>query len=147
MEEIKCELPDYNPPEEEIVEILNNSKTIAVVGISKKEDRDSYRVAKYLKEQGYKIIPVNPKYDEVLGERCYPDLKSVKEKIDVVDIFRKPDAIPQIVDEAIEVGAKVIWMQLGLAHNASAKKAREAGLKVVMNKCMKIEHEKLKNQR
>jgi len=138
-----CELPDYNPPDEEVVELLKSAKTIAVVGISHKEDRDSYKVAKYLKEHGYKIIPVNPKYKEVLGEPCYPDLKSIPEKIDVVDIFRKVDAIPGIVDEAISVGAGAVWMQLGLAHNESAEKARQAGLKVVMNKCMKIEHQRL----
>jgi predicted CoA-binding protein len=138
-----CELPDYNPPDEEVVELLKSAKTIAVVGISHKEDRDSYKVAKYLKEHGYKIIPVNPKYKEVLGEPCYPDLKSVPEKIDVVDIFRNIDAIPGIVDEAIAVGAGAVWMQLGLAHNESAEKARQAGLKVVMNKCMKIEHQRL----
>jgi predicted CoA-binding protein len=138
-----CELPDYNPPDEEVVELLKSAKTVAVVGISHKEDRDSYKVAKYLKEHGYKIIPVNPKYKEVLGEPCYPDLKSVPEKIDVVDIFRKVDAIPGIVDEAIAVGAGAVWMQLGLAHNESAEKARQAGLKVVMNKCMKIEHQRL----
>jgi predicted CoA-binding protein len=138
-----CELPDYNPPDEEVVELLKSAKTVAVVGISHKEDRDSYKVAKYLKEHGYKIIPVNPKYKEVLGEPCYPDLKSVPEKIDVVDIFRNIDAIPGIVDEAINVGAGAVWMQLGLAHNESAEKARQAGLKVVMNKCMKMEHQRL----
>jgi len=138
-----CELPDYNPPDEEVVELLKSAKTVAVVGIAHKEDRDSYKVAKYLKEHGYKIIPVNPKYKEVLGEPCYPDLKSVPEKIDVVDIFRNIDAIPGIVDEAINVGAGAVWMQLGLAHNESAEKARQAGLKVVMNKCMKIEHQRL----
>ncbi len=147
MEEMRCELPDYNPPDEEIVDILKSSKTIAIVGISQKQERDSYMVAKYLKEHGYKIIPVNPRYEEVLGEKCYPDLKSVPEKIDVVDIFRKPEAIPPIVDEAIEVGAKAVWMQLGLAHNASAKKARDVGVKVVMNKCIKVEHQKLVSQR
>jgi len=138
-----CEVPEYNLPDEEVVELLKSAKTVAVVGISHKEDRDSYKVAKYLKEHGYKIIPVNPKYKEVLGEPCYPDLKSVPEKIDVVDIFRNIDAIPGIVDEAIAVGAGAVWMQLGLAHNESAEKARQAGLKVVMNKCMKIEHHRL----
>ncbi|MEJ5301561.1 MAG: CoA-binding protein [Thermodesulforhabdaceae bacterium] len=138
-----CEIPDYNPPDEEVAELLKSAKTVAVVGISHNEDRDSHKVAKYLKEHGYKIIPVNPKYKEVLGEPCYPDLKSVPEKIDVVDIFRNIEAIPGIVDEAISVGAGAVWMQLGLAHNESAEKARQAGLKVVMNKCMKIEHSRL----
>jgi len=142
-----CELPDYNPPDEEIVNILKNVKTIAIVGISEKPDRDSHQVARYLKDHGYKIIPVNPKYEQVLGEKCYPDLKSIPEPVDVVDIFRKPEAIPPIVDDAISIGAKVVWMQLGLAHNESAEKARKAGLEVVMSKCIKIEHGKfLRNQ-
>lgn len=138
-----CEVPDFITPDEEVVEILKSAKTVAVVGISHKEDRDSHKVAKYLKEHGYKIIPVNPKYSEVLGEPCYPDLKSVPEKIDVVDIFRKVEEIPGVVDEAIQVGAGAVWMQLGLVHNESAEKAKQAGLKVVMNKCMKIEHQRL----
>ncbi len=139
----ECELPRENPNDPEIAEILRNARTIAIVGISHKEHRDSHKVAKYLKEQGYTIIPVNPKYKEVLGEPCYPDLKSVPQKIDIVDIFRKIDAIPGIVDEAIQVGAGCVWMQLGLAHNASADKARAAGLKVVMSKCTKVEHQRL----
>lgn len=138
-----CEIPDYIAPDEEVIEILKSSKTVAVVGISHNEERDSHKVAKYLKEHGYRVIPVNPKYKEVLGEPCYPDLKSIPEKIDVVDIFRNVEAIPGIVDEAIQVGAKVVWMQLGLVHNESAEKAKQAGLRVVMNKCMKIEHHRL----
>lgn len=138
-----CEVPDFITPDEEVVEILKSAKTVAVVGISHKEDRDSHKVAKYLKEHGYKIIPVNPKYKEVLGEPCYPDLKSVPDKIDVVDIFRRVEEIPGVVDEAIQVGAGTVWMQLGLVHNESAEKAKQAGLKVVMNKCMKIEHQRL----
>ncbi len=139
----ECELPEHNPGDPEIAEILKGAKTIAVVGISHKEHRDSHKVAKYLKEQGYKIIPVNPKYKEVLGEPCYPDLKAVPEHIDIVDIFRNIQAIPGAVDEAIEVGAGCVWMQLGLAHNESAEKARRAGLKVVMSKCAKVEHQRL----
>lgn len=135
-----CEMPDHNPQSEEIQEILKTSKTIAVVGLSDKPDRDSFRVASYLKEKGYRIIPVNPARAEILGEKSYPDLSSVPEKIDVVDIFRAVDAIPGIVDEAIKVGAGTVWMQLGLAHGESAEKARKAGLKVVQSRCMKIEH-------
>lgn len=126
--------------EREAAEVLRKSKAVAVVGISDKEDRDSHKVAKYLKERGYRIIPVNPKLTEVLGEPCYPDLKAVPEHIDVVDIFRSIDAIPGIVDEAVAVGADAVWMQLGLQHEEAAEKARRAGLSVVMNKCMKIEH-------
>lgn len=123
--------------------ILREAKTVAVVGISDKEERDSHKVAKYLKDHGYRIIPVNPKLKEVLGEPCYPDLRSVPDHIDVVDVFRSIDAIPGIVDEAIAAGADSIWMQLGLSHDGAAEKARQAGLRVVMNKCMKIEHARL----
>ncbi len=120
--------------------LLKEARTIVVVGISDREDRDSYKIAKYLKQNGYKIIPVNPKLPEVLGEPCYPDLKSIPEHVDVVDIFRSIDAIPGIVDEAVSIGAGSVWMQLGLAHDEAAEKARRAGLSVVMNRCMKIEH-------
>lgn len=138
-----CEMPDSNPPSEEIAGILKGSKTIAVVGLSDNPERDSNHVAKYLKERGYRIIPVNPGKTEILGEKCYPDLASVPEKIDVVDIFRSIDAIPGIVDESIRVGAKTVWMQLGLCHNEAAEKARKAGLAVVQAKCMKVEHSRL----
>ncbi len=126
-----------------VADILRKSRTVAVVGISDKEERDSHKVARYLKDHGYRIIPVNPKLTEVLGETCYPDLRSVPEHIDVVDVFRSIDAIPGIVEEAVAVGADVVWMQLGLQHEDAARKAREAGLSVVMNKCMKIEHSQL----
>ncbi len=135
-----CEMPDSNPPSEEIVGILTESKTIAVVGLSGNPEKDSHVVAKYLKEKGYRVIPVNPGKKELLGEKSYPDLASVPEKIDIVDIFRTVDAIPGIVDEAVRIGAKTVWMQLGLAHRASAEKARAAGLKVVQGKCIKVEH-------
>ncbi|MHC1724625.1 MAG: CoA-binding protein [Syntrophobacteraceae bacterium] len=127
----------------EVTALLNDSKTVAVVGISHKEERDSNRVARYLQQHGYKMIPVNPKYKEVLGETCYPDLKSIPEHVDVVDIFRNIEAIPPIVDEAIEIKAGAVWMQLGLAHEEAAEKARAAGIRVVMDKCMKIEHSRV----
>ena len=129
--------------EKAAADLLKKARTVAVVGISAKEARDSHRVAKYLKEHGYRVIPVNPGLKEVLGEPCYPDLKAVPEHIDVVDIFRSIDAIPGIVDDAIAVGADAVWMQLGLAHEEAAEKARKAGLTVVMNRCMKIEHARL----
>ena len=141
MDECKFHVDDT--PDENLSTLLKTAKTIAVVGVSHKEHRDSHKVAKYIKENGYKMIPVNPKYQEVLGETCYPDLKSVPEKIDIVDIFRNIEAIPPIVDEAIEVGAGAVWMQLGLAHEEAAEKARGAGLSVVMCKCLKIEHHRL----
>jgi len=143
MTEQTCELPESNPMDGEIKAILENSKTIAIVGLSDKPERDSYRVAEYLKEKGYAIIPVNPAKTEILGEKSYPDLASIPGPVDIVDIFRNIDAIPGIVDEAIGIKAKVVWMQLGLAHNASAQKAAEAGLTAVQSKCLKIEHQKL----
>jgi uncharacterized protein len=126
--------------EDEIKEILSSYKTIAIVGISNKPDRDSYIVAEYLLNQGYKIIPVNPNIDTVLGLKAYPDLISIPEDIEIVDIFRRPEFVDEIVDQAIEKGAKVVWMQLGVINESAAEKARKAGLKVVMNKCIKVEH-------
>ena len=143
-EKQSCEMPESNPPETKIKEILENSRTIAVVGLSDKPDRDSYRVAQYLKDHGYTIIPVNPAKTEILGEKSYPDLSSIPSGVDIVDIFRNIEAIPGIVDEAIQIKAKVVWMQLGLAHNESARKAREAGLIVVQSKCLKIEHSRMR---
>ncbi len=138
-----CEFPQSNPTEDEIRDILENYTTVAVVGLSDKPERDSHRVAKYLKEHGYTVVPVNPARSEILGEKSYPDLSSIPQQIDIVDIFRNIDAIPGIVDEAIKIKAKVVWMQLGLAHDESAQKAREAGLVAIQSKCMKIEYAKL----
>ena len=116
-----------------IEEQLSGSRTIAVVGLSPDQERDSHRVARYLREQGYRIIPVNPMVDEVLGEKSYPDLKSVPEPIDMVDIFRRSEYVPSVVDEAIQVGAKYIWMQDGVINEEAARKALAAGLLVVMD--------------
>lgn len=140
MNKNECEVPEFNPGADEVKEILSKYKTVAVVGLSDNPERDSYRVAKYLIEHGYRVVPVNPGRDTILGLKSYPDLKSIPFPVEIVDIFRKPEAIPPIVDDAIAIGAKVVWMQLGLAHNESAKKARDAGLHVVQNKCIKIEH-------
>lgn len=126
--------------------ILNTAKVIAIVGLSDDETKDSNMVAKYLQKNGYKIIPVNPKYAEILGEKSYPDLRSIPEHVDIVDIFRKPDAIPEIVDQAIAIKADTVWMQLGLIDNESAKKAQQAGLNVVMDRCIKVEHKYLLKQ-
>lgn len=123
--------------------ILKEDKTIAVVGLSNKWHRPSYFAAKYLKEHGYRIIPVNPGNDEILGEKCYASLLDIPEPVDVVDIFRRPKDVPPIVDEAIKIGAKVVWMQLGVINEEAAEKARNAGLEVVMDRCMKIEHARL----
>ncbi len=123
--------------------ILHDLRTVAVVGLSANWHRPSNFAAKYLKEHGYRVIPVNPNYEEVLGERCYPDLKSVPDQVDVVDIFRRPDDVPPVVDEAIAIGAKVVWMQLGVINQEAAETARRAGLEVVMDRCMKIEHARI----
>lgn len=125
---------------EEITKILDGYQVVAVVGLSAKPDRPSYQVAQYLQEHGYRIIPVNPGCQEILGEKCYPSLKDIPFPVEVVDIFRKVDAIPGIVDDAIAVGAKAVWMQQGLEEPVSGGKARQAGLAVVMDRCMKIEH-------
>jgi predicted CoA-binding protein len=124
----------------EITEILDNHRVVAVVGLSSDPNRPSYQVAHYLQVHGYRIVPVNPGCREILGEKCYPSLRDIPFPVEVVDIFRKVDAIPGIVDEAIAVGAKVIWMQQGLEEAVSAHKARQAGLAVVMDRCLKIEH-------
>jgi predicted CoA-binding protein len=126
-------------------EILSFSRVVAVVGLSAKPDRPSYRVASYLKEQGYNIIPVNPVEKEILGELCYPDLASIPELIDVVDIFRRSEEVLPIVKEAIKIGAKAVWMQEGVINEEAAARAREAGLMVVMDKCMRKEHRKLRS--
>ena len=116
-----------------VEEQLRNSRTIAVVGLSDNPQRDSHRVSKYLQSQGYRIIPVNPMIDEALGEKSYPDLKSVPEPIDMVDIFRRSELVPPVVDQAIEVGAKYIWMQDGVVNEEAAAKAEAAGIPVVMD--------------
>ncbi|MBM3878643.1 MAG: CoA-binding protein [Verrucomicrobia bacterium] len=140
-------MPLANASSVEIRRILETAKTIAVVGLSEKPDRDSYQVAAYLQRQGYRIIPVNPNVTEVLDQPAYPSVRAIPEAVDIVDIFRKPEAIPAIVAEAIEARARVIWMQEGLAHNAAADQARAAGLQVVMNKCLLKEHRRLETTR
>jgi uncharacterized protein len=120
--------------------ILESYHVIAVVGLSGNQDRTSYQVAKYLKEHGYRIIPVNPSLKEVLDEVCYPDLPSVPEQIEVVDIFRKADDVPPIVEQAIGIGVKAVWMQEGIVNETAAESARKAGIQVVMDRCMKKMH-------
>ena len=135
-----CELPRHQATDQEVERILQAHRVVAVVGLSPKPHRDSFQVARYLQEQGYTIIPVNPNCREVLGERCYPSLADVPTPVDIVDIFRKPEAVPEIVEAAIAARAKVIWMQLGIVHNEAADKALAHGLDVVMGKCIKVEH-------
>jgi uncharacterized protein len=129
--------------DKEMKDILLSAKTIASVGLSSNQQKESYWIVSYLKEQGYRIIPVNPTVTEVLGEKAYPDLSSVPEQVDVVQIFRKPEDVPPVVDEAIKIGAKVVWMQEGIRHEESAKKARAAGLQVIMDACMRATHRRL----
>lgn len=125
----------------EPAEILRRYKTIAVVGLSPKPSRPSFQVASYMLAAGYRIIPVNPGQRQILGQQCYPDLESVPEPVEIVDVFRKSVEVPSVVASAIAVGAKVIWLQLGIVHEAAAQKARAAGLEVVMNRCLKIDHQ------
>lgn len=124
-------------------EILTSSRVVAVVGVSSNTGKVSYSVASYLKEQGYRIIPVNPNETKVLGEVCYPDLKSIPEAVDVVNIFRRPEDVPPIVEEAIAIKAKAVWMQLGIVNEKAAERAREAGIEVVMDRCIRVEHMRL----
>lgn len=128
--------------DEVIQHILRSARVIAVVGLSPNPHRPSHAVASYLKEHGYRVIPVNPRAQEILGERSYPDLREVPEPVDVVNIFRRPEYVPAVVESAISIGAKAVWMQLGIVHEEAAARAREAGLLVVMNRCIKVEHQK-----
>jgi len=135
---------DTAPADSQVITaILKNYRVVAVVGLSADPARPSYQVASYLQQQGYRIIPVNPGCREILGEKCYPRLQDIPFPVEVVDIFRKVEAIPAIVQEAIQVGAKAVWMQLGLTEPDAAQKARDAGLQVVMNHCLKVEHARL----
>ncbi len=141
---MECEFPSINSNQEEIKEIFENTKTVAVIGCSPNPEKASNKVANYLKEAGFKMVPVYPKEDEILGEKVYRSLKEIPFKVDMVDIFRKPDVIASVVDAAIERGdVDIVWTQLGLVNNEAAVKAKEAGMKVVQNKCTKIEHRAL----
>ncbi|HZP85754.1 MAG TPA: CoA-binding protein [Burkholderiales bacterium] len=123
--------------------ILKQSKAIAVVGLSANWWRPSYFAAKYMQEHGYRVIPVNPQYEQVLGEKCYASLREIPEKVDIVDCFRKSEEIEPLAEDAIAIGARVLWMQLGVINHEAARKAKQAGLEVVMDRCVKIEHARL----
>ncbi len=131
-------VPDATSAER--LDIIRSARTVALVGVSANPLRSSNFVAAYLVRTAMRVYPVNPAYDEVLGEKCYPSLADLPQIPDVVTVFRRPEAIPQVVEEAIEVGAKVVWFQLGLRHDEAARRALDAGLKVVQNRCLKIEH-------
>ena len=126
-------------------QIYKDSKVIAVVGLSANPERPSHRVASYLKANGYTIIPVNPSIELCLDEKCYPDLSSIPFAVDVVDIFRKPEDVLPIVEDAVNIGAKTVWMQEGVINEEAAEYARKAGLHVVMNRCMLKEHQRIYN--
>jgi len=132
-------MPDINT----LRRILTQYKRVAVVGLSEDWSRPSNFAAKYMLDHGFEMIPVNPKYDRILGQKCYPDLKSIPGPVDIVDLFQRAERIPLFIDDIIEIGAKVVWMQLGVRHEESAQKARDAGLEVVMNRCIKIEFARL----
>jgi predicted CoA-binding protein len=129
--------------DQELVGILSLMRVIAVVGLSANPAKESHGVAAYLMAKGYKIIPVNPAGGEILGQSAYPDLRSIPGKVDVVQVFRPSEDVPPIVEQAIEIGAKVVWMQSGISHEAAAATARAAGLQVVMDHCMRAEHRRL----
>ena len=123
--------------------LLRNAKTIAVVGLSSRRSRPSYGVSEYMQSNGYRIIPVNPNETEILGEKSWASLEEIPEHVDIVDIFRRPECVPEIVDSAIRIGAKGIWMQEGVVNDEAAGKARAAGLEVVMDRCILKEHRKM----
>jgi predicted CoA-binding protein len=129
--------------DDEMREILLSAKNVASVGLSSNDEKESYWIAFFLKEQGYRMIPVNPKATEIFGEKVYASLSDIPDEIDVVQVFRRPEDVPPVVEEAIKIGAKVVWMQEGIVNEEAAKMAREAGLKVVMNACMRATHKRL----
>jgi hypothetical protein len=135
--------PVLHPSDQQIKDLLQNAHTIAVVGLSSSRFRASYGVSQYMQSAGYRIIPVNPNEQEVLGEKSYARLEDVPEKIDVVDVFRRSEFVPEIVDAAIRVGARAIWMQDGVVNETAAQRARDAGLFVVMDDCILREHRRL----
>lgn len=139
-----CEVPMVNAGDEEIEKLLRGTKVIAVVGVSRDPTKDSNIVARYL-SQHYRTYFINPHAEEIAGQKVYASLKDLPEVPDIVDIFRAPSKVPPIVDEAIEVGAKAIWMQVGIVNNEAAMKAKEAGLTVVQNHCIMVEHKRLKS--
>jgi len=126
-----------------IPDILRNYRTIAVVGLSNDESRPAYSVSQYMQTAGYRIIPVNPDVTEVLGEKAYPTVASIPEQVEIVDIFRRAENVPPVIDDAIAAGAKVVWMQSGIWHFEAAAKAEAAGLEVVMDRCIRTEHQRL----
>ena len=132
-----------NPPDMTIREILATPRTVAVVGCSPDPDRDSHRIAALLKAKGHRVIPVNPSCQEILGERCFASVRDIPEPVEMVDVFRRPEFVDQIADDAIAVGAKILWLQLEVINEPAASKAQDAGLTVVMDRCPAIEYRRL----
>jgi predicted CoA-binding protein len=132
-----------SPDDRQLRALLGDSRTIAVVGLSSKPWRHSYRVASYMQAAGYRIIPVNPKETEVLGEPAYPTLADVPEPVDVVDVFRRAETTPEVAREAVQIGAKALWLQSGIVNEEAGRIAKEAGLSVIMGRCMMVEHDRL----
>lgn len=130
---------------EEMKEMLTTMNTIAVVGLSSDPGRPSHQVAKYMQDHGYRVIPVNPNEEQILGEKCYPSLLNVPEQIDIVNVFRRSETVLPIAQEAVKAGAKALWLQMGIVNEQAAETARNGGLKVVMDRCIKVEHAKLLN--
>ena len=133
-----------NPSRDRIKEILQHAGNIAIVGLSDRPDRVSYMVAGAMMDRGYRIIPVNPKATEILGEKCYPTLKDIPEPVDIVNVFRRSDAIPEVAEEAIAIGAKTLWTQLEIIHEGAAQQCQDAGMNVIMDRCIKVEDAILK---
>lgn len=127
----------------ELRDLISGARTIAVVGLSPKTHRDSHRVAKYLQDQGYRIIPVNPNANDVLGEKAYSSLKDVPDPVDIVDVFRRPDTVDEVAREAVEIGARAIWLQIGVVNENAARTADDGGLDVVMDRCLMVDHGRL----
>jgi predicted CoA-binding protein len=139
-----CTLPDYETPlPTTVTNILRSAQTIAVVGLSPKETRDSHRVARYLMDQGYRIVPVNPGQREILGRTCYRSLMEIPFSVDLVDVFMNPSRVEMVVDQSIKKGFPAIWLQLGVIHIEAARKARDAGIQVVMDRCIMTDHMRL----
>jgi predicted CoA-binding protein len=136
-------MPFQNPPDETIRAVLATPRTVAVVGCSPNPERDSHRIAKLLQARGHRVIPVNPGHREIVGETCYASVRDIPEPVEMVDIFRRSEHVAPIVDEAIEAGAKIVWMQLGVIDERAAAKAQGAGLTVVMDRCPAIEYRRL----
>lgn len=145
MSDNKSGNPQIDPESSEIKEILSSMKKIAIIGISPKKERDSNKVATYLLNKGYEIIPVNPGQREILGRECFKTLTDIPCGIDIVNLFLNPMRVPPVVNQAIDIGAQVIWMQLGVINDDAAEKARAAGIRVIMDKCIKIEHSRIFN--